>query len=187
MYPEQFIIEMRQLLFAKQCLFGLSQTERILHFYESFEQEWEVDQPYTFMVEALEQGYQYMTSPSVAALSNLKALLPEVEKGIPDNDEYRGGSEVTLGQNAAIALLCSLEFIIDKDVEALEEAVGKTVDTVDNVVLDRSEDENMDTQPNIDKEIALQLDFMEYIANMELSPTGIQSLRTLSQQNRIIA
>jgi len=185
MYPDEFIAEMAQLPFNKQCLFGLSQAERILHFYENFEEEWEVDQPYEVMVNALNEGYSYIITPTQSIMESLMRTIVEVEKGIPDTDEYRGGTEVDYGQNAALALYCSLKFMIYKKIDTLEDAIGKTIDTIDGVVLDHSDDENMDTQPYIDQEIALQLDYLEYIAGMEFSQTGIQALRDLNQQNII--
>jgi Protein of unknown function (DUF416) len=187
MYPDDFISEVALLPTMKQFLFGLSQTERILHFYETFEEEWEVDQPYKLMVDALEQGYQYVINPTQQGFDTLVTAMNEVKKGIPDLDEYRGGSEVTFGHNAALALYCSLKFVVQNKLSTLIEAVGMTIDIVDGVVLDRVNDEAFDTRPDIDQEIALQLDFMEYISNVAITADSVVALRRLSQQNLITA
>ncbi|MEZ0539407.1 DUF416 family protein [Fibrella arboris] len=187
MYPEQFLSEMAQLPFAKQCLLGLSQAERIIHFFKAFEDEWDTDQTHENMLYFLDKAYEYVLQPDSLANRDLTNILVEVEKGIPDTEEYEdGGTEVIYGQNAALALFCSIKFIKNNDLSSLEEAISKTVDTVDGVTLDKMGNEDYDTQPNLEQEIGLQLDFMEFINNMDINQESVNSLRILSRQNAIV-
>ena len=187
MYPDGFITELRALSKKKQFLFGLCNTERLLHFYAEFEEEWEVNQPFATLSDALELGYQYVVESSIITTRELAQVMAQVESAIPDNDEYDGSTEVAYAQNAVLALYCTLKYAVqDKDASLLE-ACGKTIDTIDSIELDRVEDENFDTRPIIDKEIAIQLDYLEYIDKISLSEKNISSIRQLNRQNIIAA
>lgn len=187
MYPDGFVTELRTLSKKKQFLFGLCNAERLLHFYVEFEEEWEVNQPYAILSAALELGYQYVVESSLITVRELEQAMVQVEIAIPDNDEYDGSTEVAYAQNAVLALYCSLKYAVQDRTASLLEACGKTIDTIDSIELDRVEDESFDTRPIIDKEIALQLDYLEYIDKISLSEQNILSIRQLNQQNIIVA
>lgn len=187
MYPDGFVNELKALSKKKQFLFGLCNAERLLHFYEEFEEEWEVNQPFATLSAALELGYQYVVESSPVTVRELAQAMDQVESAIPDNDEYDGSTEVTYAQNAALALYCTLKYAVQGRNDSLLEACGKTIETIDSIELDRVNDESFDTRPIIDQEIALQLDYLEYIDKMSLSEKSILSVRQLNQQNIIVA
>lgn len=184
MYPDAFAVELTSLPTKKQFLFGLSNVERTIHFYETFEEEWEVNQPFSTMVAALELGYQYVLNENQVTIAELTQMMNIVETGIPDGDEYNGSLLVTRAQNAALILYCSLKYAVEEITASLIEAGERVIDIVDSIEQEKYT-QYVNTDPLTDQEIALQLDFMEYITNMEVTNETVLDLRRLSQQNRL--
>ena len=186
MYPEKFLDEITALPPVKQLLFGLSCAQRIINLYSQFDQNWGEKNTH-LLTEFLENGFaealnfnSFRTNPLVIS------TIEQIENITPDTDEYDSGFDVTYAQNVAFVMGYCYDYIEKLDSQQILHAGQCLLEIVD-VIENSKYTVTVNTDQIVDQEIALQLDYLEYIGNMDLSPNSILALRQLNQQNLIVA